>query len=200
MSIDILTLAAARNGARKYTDKIASAFTSGLTLKGAVNYYSNLPSSGNIEGDCYIVLYKGTSGTERSGERYAWTKYEGTLQWILVGKDGASNWADIDGKPSTFPPTGHNHDNRYYTKQEVDNMVTRSGAWTTEQINLLKQVLYNVMWINDNEGNTWISVVDKLIYSLLGSVYNPTEPDEDGVLTLVSAPMGIDSDGILTLE
>ena len=33
---------------------------------------------------------------------------------------GANSWEDIDGKPESFPPSEHNHDDRYYTGQEVD--------------------------------------------------------------------------------
>jgi hypothetical protein len=33
---------------------------------------------------------------------------------------GSSAWADITGKPATFPPDAHNHDDRYYTEAEAD--------------------------------------------------------------------------------
>jgi hypothetical protein len=38
---------------------------------------------------------------------------------------GAPNttWNNVSGKPSTFPPSTHNHDGRYYTKEEVDGLV-----------------------------------------------------------------------------
>ena len=74
------------------------------------------------------------------------------------------------------------------------------GGWTYEQVKLLETILHNVMWTNDNNGAAWIGTVNKLIYSLLGNSYDPQAPDENGVLTLVSAPMDINSDGILTLE
>ena len=35
------------------------------------------------------------------------------------------DWANVAGKPETFPPSGHNHDDRYYTESEVD---TKLGA------------------------------------------------------------------------
>ncbi len=31
------------------------------------------------------------------------------------------NWSDIQNKPSNYPPSIHNHDNRYYTESEIDN-------------------------------------------------------------------------------
>ena len=33
-------------------------------------------------------------------------------------------WSSITGKPGTFPPSEHNHDRRYYTKTEVNNLLT----------------------------------------------------------------------------
>lgn len=34
------------------------------------------------------------------------------------------SWDDINGKPSTFTPSSHNHDSSYYTKAEVDSLLT----------------------------------------------------------------------------
>lgn len=33
------------------------------------------------------------------------------------------SWDNITGKPSTFPPSSHNHDDRYYTETEVNNLL-----------------------------------------------------------------------------
>lgn len=30
------------------------------------------------------------------------------------------DWDSITGKPSTYPPSTHNHDNSYYTKNQID--------------------------------------------------------------------------------
>ena len=86
-----------------------------------------------------------------------------------------------------------------YDYNSLGNLPESTG-WTYEQVKLLETILNNVMWTNDNNGAAWIGTVNKLIYSLLGNSYDPQAPDENGVLTLVSAPMNIDSDGILTLE
>lgn len=32
-------------------------------------------------------------------------------------------WADVQEKPSTFPPSTHNHDDRYYTESETDSLL-----------------------------------------------------------------------------
>lgn len=33
------------------------------------------------------------------------------------------SWGDITGKPDLFPPEEHNHDDSYYTKTEVDELI-----------------------------------------------------------------------------
>ncbi len=64
-----------------------TALSGGVKLKGAVNHYTDLPSSGQQEGDAYTVLYAGTSGTEPLGVEYAWATYDGTPQWVPLGVD-----------------------------------------------------------------------------------------------------------------
>ena len=64
-----------------------AALAGGVHLKGAVNYYTDLPATGQSEGDAYTVLYAGTSGTEPLGVEYAWATYDGTPQWIPLGVD-----------------------------------------------------------------------------------------------------------------
>lgn len=39
------------------------------------------------------------------------------------GKDGVTTWDELQEKPYTFPPGEHNHDNRYYTKQQVEKLI-----------------------------------------------------------------------------
>lgn len=33
-------------------------------------------------------------------------------------------WGNVTGKPSTYPPEGHTHDDRYYTESEVDSKLS----------------------------------------------------------------------------
>lgn len=35
------------------------------------------------------------------------------------GGGGVSSWNDLEDKPATFPPSTHNHDDLYYTDDEV---------------------------------------------------------------------------------
>jgi hypothetical protein len=39
------------------------------------------------------------------------------------GDPGVTEWDDIQNKPETFPPEDHDHDDRYYTEEEVDTML-----------------------------------------------------------------------------
>lgn len=39
------------------------------------------------------------------------------------GGGGSTSWDAITGKPTTFPPSAHNHDERYYTETEIDSML-----------------------------------------------------------------------------
>lgn len=66
-------------------------FDSGISLKGSVNYFSNLPES-PARGDEYIVLYSGNSGTNYIGTKYVW---DGTA-WRSVGTS-LKLYRDADG-------------------------------------------------------------------------------------------------------
>ena len=63
-----------------------AAFPKGMSYKGAVDYYKDLPNNPEI-GDVYTVKYTGTSGTEALGVEYGWGTYESTNQWIDLGPD-----------------------------------------------------------------------------------------------------------------
>ena len=64
-----------------------AALAGGVHLKGAVNYYTDLPATGQSEGDAYTVLYSGTSGADPLGVEYVWATYNNTAQWIPLGVD-----------------------------------------------------------------------------------------------------------------
>lgn len=67
--MDVVTLALAKKGAKQYTDTVISNLPKGVVYKGSVNYYNDLPNNANL-GDCYTVLYTGTSGTIAFGAEY----------------------------------------------------------------------------------------------------------------------------------
>ena len=37
---------------------------------------------------------------------------------------GSVDWSDIENKPSDYPPSSHNHDDRYYTESEIDTALS----------------------------------------------------------------------------
>lgn len=76
------SLTAALNAMRAEINSLSG----GVHLKGAVDYYSDLPANPS-EGDAYTVRYQGTSGTDPLGIEYAWATYQGTPQWIPIGVD-----------------------------------------------------------------------------------------------------------------
>ena len=76
------SLTAALNAMRAEINSLSG----GVHLKGAVDYYADLPASPS-EGDAYTVRYQGTSGTDPLGIEYAWATYQGTPQWIPIGVD-----------------------------------------------------------------------------------------------------------------
>jgi len=86
--MDVVTLALAKKSAKQYTDDAIEGLGKGIIYKGAVNYYNDLPNNAEI-GDCYSILYRGTTGTEPSGVEYVWGKVSGSsaASWIQLGAD-----------------------------------------------------------------------------------------------------------------
>lgn len=89
--MDVVTLGAALNGSKKYTDQMAQSLMGGVHYRGSVNYYSDLPANPE-EGDSYTVKYAGTSGSVEDGTEYTWG-YDtdtGNFAWISFSKDAYS--------------------------------------------------------------------------------------------------------------
>ena len=95
--MDVVTLGAALNGSKKYTDQVAQSLMGGVHYRGSVSYYADLPSD-PVEGDSYTVKYAGTSGSVADGTEYTWG-YDTDSQdyaWISFSKDAYSK-AETDG-------------------------------------------------------------------------------------------------------
>lgn len=45
----------------------------------------------------------------------------------IPGQD-THDWASITGKPTSYPPSGHTHDDRYYTESELDTKLAGKSA------------------------------------------------------------------------
>lgn len=89
--MDVVTLGAALNGSKKYTDQAAQSLMGGVHYRGSVSYYTDLPNNPQ-EGDSYTVKYAGTSGSVADGTEYTWG-YDTDAQtyaWISFSKDAYS--------------------------------------------------------------------------------------------------------------
>lgn len=67
-----------------------------------------------------------------------------SLKWNgqpIGGGGGSTAWDDITGKPSTFPPSAHNHDDRYYTESEIDALLTNKQ----DKITTSNKLAYNLL-------------------------------------------------------
>ena len=55
-----------------------------------------------------------------------------TITFIPTTGGGGSaervDWANVYNKPATFPPSAHNHDDKYYTKNEVDTKLAEKAG------------------------------------------------------------------------
>ena len=64
-------------------------------------------------------------GNLKSGESHA-TLFGKIVKWFSDLKEvaftGKIPWSDVTGKPSTYAPSSHTHDERYYTESEVDSI------------------------------------------------------------------------------
>lgn len=89
--MDIVTLGAALNGSKKYTDQVAQSLMGGVRYRGSVSYYTDLPANPE-EGDSYTVKYAGTSGSVEDGTEYTWgyDTDSGSYAWISFSKDAYS--------------------------------------------------------------------------------------------------------------
>jgi hypothetical protein len=92
----------------------------------------NLSNAITIGGDTASNIVSFTASTARenlkSGESHA-TLFGKIVKWFSDLKEvaftGKIPWSDVTGKPSTYAPASHTHDNQYYKKEESDVLLTK---------------------------------------------------------------------------
>ena len=82
----IIALAYAKSKTAAISQQISD-LPNGFNFKGAVDYVSDLPATGNESGDTYTVRYAGSSGDTPIDQRYAWGDDGGTDAWIPITPD-----------------------------------------------------------------------------------------------------------------
>ena len=187
--MDVVTLALAKKGAKQYTDEAIAGIGKGIVYKGAVSYYNDLPNNASI-GDCYSVLYTGTSGTTTSGAEYVWGKVNNgdNPQWIQLGSD-LSNYvkntdfatSDVAGvvkmnssyATSTHPTSGFlRAGTRTYAQYLEDSNFTFIGKGTLDNVFAGK----NVETANNKVTSLTNASTDtqypsaKCVYDLVGNI------------------------------
>ena len=69
-------------------------------------------------------------------------------------RDDLRAWGNLTGVPSTFSPSAHTHDDRYYTESEVDSLLAgkqAAGSYAASNHNHTYNV--NDSWLRDNGDN-----------------------------------------------
>src|SRR5699024_705778 len=78
------------------------------------------------------------------------------------GEAGTVDWANVTNKPQTYPPSEHNHDDRYNTKEEVQGHID----FVTEQ---MEQEQGKVRTFSDDEPDFLKNKVDAVTVGVRGS-------------------------------
>lgn len=100
-----------------------------------ITVVSTLPTaSASTMGKLYLVAKSGATGdnvfieyvTVKQGTSYSWEKLG-----ELSGSGLSVDWSDITNKPSSFTPSSHTHDDRYYTETEVNTALSGKADKTS---------------------------------------------------------------------
>lgn len=114
-----------------YTLPTASASTLGGVKVGAGLSINNGVLSANGGSGSEPAEYLKSAAV--SGNTLTLTKKDNsTVVFIPTTGGGGSaesvDWSNITNKPATFPPSAHNHDDRYYTESEVDTKLSAKAG------------------------------------------------------------------------
>ena len=79
---------------------------------------------------------------------------------VSANSAGSVPWSGVSGKPSSFTPSSHTHDDRYYTETETNNLLNQrlSRSISGDRVNRCLQDLLNIKVITtDNTGANAVS-------------------------------------------
>lgn len=144
------------NGASQITDSNASSYTNISTsltnastqqeINSAINtkigtlmgvdwivVVSSLPTaSASTMGKLYLVAISGSG--DNNFKEYVTVEQSGAYSWEKLGEISGSglsvDWSDITNKPSSFTPSSHTHDDRYYTETETNSLLNAKSDKT----------------------------------------------------------------------
>lgn len=136
--------------------------------------------NGYVYANTFVGAFSGNASSATSASKWT-TARTLTLTGSVTGNvsiDGSSNvtlttttnhthnWTNIEGKPSTFTPSSHTHDDRYYTESEVNNLLsnklnTSNFNWTNlsgklvagNEFNIVNAGFNSSIWFNHSPIN-----------------------------------------------
>src|SRR5699024_10437101 len=115
------------------------------------------------------LLDAGTDTAERTWDAKELHEY---VTDTAAAAGGAASWDDLTGKPETFPPEAHTHDDRYYTEAEVDAKIAEAdSSRSTGLRNIVGN--YPDMQVAGAQGGIFLSRVGGLVQVSLYSVRRP---------------------------
>lgn len=89
--------------------------------------------------------------------------------------DGTVAWVNVTNKPSVFPPEAHNHNEQYYTKQDIDNagflLAQPDGETVEVQGGELKARTLTGLQLAVAQLNAWLAGTEGNIQSQLNDIY-----------------------------
>ena len=187
--MDVVTLGAALNGSKKYTDQVAQSLMGGVHYRGSVSYYADLPNDA-AEGDSYTVKYAGTSGSVADGTEYTWgyDTDSQTYAWISFSKDAyskAETDALLGGKQNVID-SSHKLDGSLispltdYTKSQTGGQaVSSSDSLNTALGKIEKRVSDNETNILSKANTSDVNTATANLQAQINNIITPVTQDAE---------------------
>lgn len=161
-------------------------------IKGDIN---RLQGDVNTKANDNSVVH--TSGDETvEGTKTFSSNIVGNVTGNCSGTAGGVAWANVSGKPSTYTPSSHTHDDRYYTESEVNNLLGGKSDTSHTHSNYLtgitKAMVTNALGYTPptSDTNTTYSAGSNL--SLSGTTFNVSSTPSFTSITIGGYTITID--------